>query len=107
MTLSSSNDGCQWSTTPCPQLQQGPRCRAVASCSVRLQLADDVGRALARHRLDLRLIAQLLLVDDALVVPRTVPQLSKDRRLAQRGQGVAYPGSRQSGSFQSQISLNV
>ena len=56
-----------------------------------LQLADDVDRALARHPLDLRLIAQLLLEDDALAEPRTVPQLSKDRRLARNANVVLHP----------------
>ena len=75
------------------QLQLGPRCQAVASCPVRLQLADDVDRELARHPLDLRLLAQLLLYNDALAAPRAFPQLNKDQRLAQRGLGTTTPGS--------------
>ena len=56
-----------------------------------LQLADDVDRALAPQPLDLRLLEQLLLEDDALAAPRAFPQVIKDRRLARNADVVRPP----------------
>ena len=67
LTPSGSIGECQLSATPCPLAPAGasPRCRAGASCPVRHQLADNVGRAPARQPIDLRPLAQLLPKDDA------------------------------------------